>query len=727
MKFYQKIQVLFLILIMSVLSACAAGLQKKDAGQNFKLNESNNKVTATQDNNISNLVDSDMASNIVVNGKVTKQPIFILSGNLDSTDTAYAQNICNRLNNDVLNKDYVCFPYPIDDQSMAKNYIRTGTSFLKPKKQVIADFMIANVNDIMFKQYNNSGKFANYPDLDIVMFLQGTYLYMFGEQSYNAIEFKRFVSSFVAKNPGKRINVGVVNEQARVLMTTLILSNNWNNVGFNFIDVDMDKANSSTKFDLIIDAGTKIDDSVQKFLNYNPGKYIPLSLDKTLIANAQKSNPQLSKEDISEYYTQYQLTSIVKELMKIEDENQAKDTAKDTDASDDKIVNDYTDQFYDVNKYAAKKMAQQEADTKAEQTEEQNTLPPLVNNKKFPDDYNQMVFGKSKFNFNIKSLRDILKSDKTESIAGVVVNTIGIKNVLVASRASDPQMVSRVMGSFLEDYMLTKSNLPTLDLQNSTIQDILLGGLDNNKLIYHYGVLNYPKYLSNNSVDNLSRAQAIIVNTIKNNLTQNSPASFGPTLPSSSQLEYISNETKHNTVIRSQERTIKNLNSVIINIQREMNGDDQDDQQNSSDLNTDNNSSSTTTATEPAVQSTPNNNAIDHAHNTLDTSSLMVPNVTAEDASKAPEAATSTNSSAAEAPAPASPLPNSNDNSKTPVTNNSDAPVTTNTTSTGANNDASVDNTSSNTTTNDTTNKDIPVANAAATDNTATTSTAQSN
>ncbi len=120
-------------------------------------------------------------------------------------------DLCSLVNLGTSNID--CLVYPEADPNNMSSLLRRGQyADSYDRTGVNADFII--IRDDVYSQYKKGrGVIALAPDLDVLMYLNGDYLFMFANSMSNTFSFEHLS----AQKQGKQIKVGFVNQQSRVI------------------------------------------------------------------------------------------------------------------------------------------------------------------------------------------------------------------------------------------------------------------------------------------------------------------------------------------------------------------------------------------------------------------------------------------------------------------------------------------------------------------------------
>lgn len=544
-KIFMRIKFIFLFLSLLVLCSCSnAGPKTRVFGTPPPKVIPKEQVKAFKDDALSRLANRAMYNPLNIKSIEGKTPMFILSGGGLSFEPDYAQSLCSSINNNVLvSKKYLCLVYPLKNVQDAKLYLRKQVVSNNKTHNIKADFLITRVDYLMDKEFHNSGILKDLPKLDVVTFLNGSYLYLFGKTRYNKIEFTHYINN-LAKIRGygdgdiPTITIGVTNKEAKEMIKKLVSANHWK-YDFELINLygDYGKRNYK-KVDLIADFGVKVSEGVREYLGNNPqSKYLPLTISKKTIVKTQQKYPEVSVQNTTRFYNVRILNNVktvISDLENKQDSN-AKTNNKDLSQQKNSKLSDFRIKAPFVP----------------------SPVPPTE------EYYKKHVFGKTPFNFDISSVNRLTKVKTIPTFSGEDIEGIGIRNVLVSTRATNSAKPLFLLDAFLGNYNIIRSNLTTKDMQHYNEYNILFGGLYNDKLKYNFGIVNYS-YLLSSYTEKLTNMQATVAHLLDSTLTKdNYPLMYGPPPPTSAQYGNISKQTYNTQLIMKRQRTLDILHHLI--------------------------------------------------------------------------------------------------------------------------------------------------------------------
>lgn len=573
-----KLQLSCLIIVFVLLSGCFSGSKTRVLGNKVVPNNKNQEVVVNEVNFLDALNYGDTSDIEVLDiYKLiqSRKALFILTDNEDKIAKVYGTNICDSMNNRLTNQKYVCIAQPVNNfYQNAANYVNKEQNLEANKQSFTADFLITRLDYLIDKQQNNSGPLANLPYIDMVMFLNGNYLFLWGDDKYRAIELTKELENFKKSHSKKNdvFKIAVANDFAKDLLIKILEANNLTeSVQIDTIDISSTNKVAKKNYQVIAYAGSTISSEMSDYILKNYPSYVPLGMMDSVISNTMNKNQDLSSYNVSNYYTTEELLRNIN-----------------IKSSTSKMLTTNEDNKVDINN-AVK-----------EQTD--LSSKPAFTKKK---SYDQNDFSNSKFDFKVGTVPEILKVDTIVKPNDAIVNTIGIPNVLVATREASSLEIYNLLYSFIENHEFIKSSYITKDMRNFKIRDLIVSNLSKNNLIYSYGVTNFQNYYQSNSgKENISQAILDTFSIIKEKLKSvNVPPFYGPDIPSTEQVDVIDYQNKKRIILNKEIESVKSLQKIIDNIKNDIDGNKDNSASSSEDLNK-NKSSSKENVSNNVVQNT---------------------------------------------------------------------------------------------------------------------------
>lgn len=546
-----KIKYGFLLIALLLLSGCFSGSKTRlFGGAPVAVDNTNNTVAVNEVNFIDLLNDgsiSDIESLDVYKLIKSRQSIFILTNKDNAIDEVYANNICDNVNNNLTNSRYVCLAQGIKNfYQDAPEYITKSHSSPESKQLFSANFLVTRLDYLINKQKDNSGPLAKLPDLDMVMFLNGNYLYLWGDYKYNATELTKELESFKNKgNNNKIFRVAAANELAKEIVIKVLEANDLSvNVQVDIININ-NSNNNKNNYQVVAYAGNTISEDMNNYIAKYYRNYVPLGLTDSVIDKTISKNKEFSTYNVASYYTTEGLLRNINIKNSKINKSKSSNVKKEDENTGIKDRSNFSGNNEEIPAFTGKRL------------------------------YDQTDFSNSKFDFNVNTVPEILKTDTIVNPANANVNTIGIPNVLVATRKTDNLEVYNILYSFIEKHNFIKSNYITKDMRTFKISDLITSSLKNNNLIYSYGVINLLSYYQDvNGKATMSESLTEAVNTIKENIKSvNVPPLYGPNIPNPQQVDAIKYQNKRRIAVNQEIKSIEALKNIIDNIQSDINKD----------------------------------------------------------------------------------------------------------------------------------------------------------
>lgn len=283
-----------------------------------------------------------------------KNPIFFASEGTETFSYTNTMDLCSLVNLGNANVD--CLVYPEENPANIASILRRGqNSDLYERAGVNADFVI--IRDDVYSQYKKGrGSIALAPDLDVLMYLNGDYLFMFANSMSNTFSFEHLS----AKKQGKQIKVGFINQQSRVIfertLAKLFPNHLYRYTSVNVSSLERARENicNPTDIDVFIYFGGKIPSDLGKAMDDCSPIINPLTLSDSTLSDIIKQTDFFSVANTVGYYP---ISSVLNYLeIYIALENSYRNALKNDSASAEKKINldDYSSkgnvQTAEVNK-----------------------------------------------------------------------------------------------------------------------------------------------------------------------------------------------------------------------------------------------------------------------------------------------------------------------------------------------------------------------------------------
>ncbi|MDR2008167.1 MAG: hypothetical protein LBQ34_04255 [Alphaproteobacteria bacterium] len=286
-----------------------------------------------------------------------KNPIFFVSEGVDTFSYTNTMNLCTVVNLGSRNVD--CLVYPeIDINNIASVLRRGQKSDFFDKTGMNADFII--VRDDVYSQYKTGrGPLALAPDLDLMMYLNGDYLFMFANSMSNTFSFEHLS----AQKRGKQIRVGYVNQQSRVIFERT-LARIYPNHAYRYVSVDVSSREiagnnicNPTDIDIFIFFGGKLPDNLSAAMEDCASMVNPLTLSDVTLAEVVKLTDFFSVANVVGYFPTTSVINYLEIYMALERSYKAAN--QNSDASEKLNLADYADSSVSAGIQSAAAVRQQ--------------------------------------------------------------------------------------------------------------------------------------------------------------------------------------------------------------------------------------------------------------------------------------------------------------------------------------------------------------------------------
>jgi hypothetical protein len=459
--------------------------------------------------------------------KPTLDPVFIVTGITESISYFYGLEICKLLNSKKQYLSLNCMVLPVSSTKNAGNYLRRGkySNYYK-KLGVSADFIITRSNYLELHQLKK-GPLKNYPDLDLVMFLNGEYIFALAPLEKNMDVNLSSIESILTTK--QKVNILFMSTDSQSFFEEVTQNISKKSMNYTFYDYNFKEKYIMSKdseiicnlknIDLIVYVGSEFNENMIEFTQTCGKVLYPVTFKDSTINSLQTTSNEYSTANISKYYSLQILLnynnvlsykkSLSKDFGNQKEANSLKQNSKlDGDMFNVFLSNVKKDQKNNITKKEAKTVQQ------------------------------DFVFGE------------------------VAIKTIGVRYVIAATRYTKNTTVIKLMQGFLDDFSIIKGGLPTLDMSNFNLVDIIQGTQMNNSFIYHYAVGNFPKYINESRVS--TDIDKIISKIIYNNkIDSKIPKLFGPEMPNQTQIQLLNNMHSLHTKERNLQKQINGVKRIV--------------------------------------------------------------------------------------------------------------------------------------------------------------------
>lgn len=240
-----------------------------------------------------------------------KNPLFFVSEGVDTFSYTNSMDLCSLVN---LESDKVdCLVYPEEKLGDIPFVLRRGqNSDMYEQLGLNADFII--VRDDIYSQYKKGrGAIAAAPDLDIMMYLNGDYLFMFANSMFNTFSYEHLS----ARKLDKTIRVGYINQQSRVIFDRTLAklfprhSYSYKAINVSTVEDARESICNPTDIDVFIYFGGKIPSNLQEAMNECSSIINPLTLSDGTLNEVVKLTDFFSVANVVGYYP---VTSVINYL-----------------------------------------------------------------------------------------------------------------------------------------------------------------------------------------------------------------------------------------------------------------------------------------------------------------------------------------------------------------------------------------------------------------------------
>ncbi len=509
-----------------------------------------------------------------------QNPVFFLTEKIGSDNYTLSNILCNQINTSTNKVN--CVLYDVDDFSNMEGYFKKGIhSDNYETTGVDGDFAVIR-QDVVYSM-QNSDQASDYAPLDVVAYLNGTYLIAFANVVKNSFSIEQIMIK--AKNAKKVVQIGYFDERSRNIFQKYVqVLFPTNQILYAKQDLTKDTLcydNSSIDFYVYLDDG--MDENFKK-TTLSCSKYItPLTFSDDTLKKILTDNSYLSMANVSGYFDLSSLLNFSKVYQNFEKEYKAK-LSKSVNQEIDKQAKS-ANENNNVSISSPEKEPSNNTKQKSTFFTELNKANNLTNQVK-PD--NKKVLVKSADLARLKgrtgSLNNTLigvlpEVSKIVSYRGEAkkeyfssnrpVKTFGIRNVLVATRYTKSEDVIAVLDSLIQNYFDIRNHFLTPDMKKFSVSDILMGtSIDSSKYKYHSGLFSYTAS-SLMSSSYKTREQTIAMKVLTDSLPiAQKPISYVVPVPDANQLDIVYKKMQALNKRKSELRAIRIFQSDIAKVQK---------------------------------------------------------------------------------------------------------------------------------------------------------------
>lgn len=554
-----------------------------------KSNDKNSPAKPKEDENVNSMstltIDNNIKPDDTARAKLEdnlgiKNPVFFISEDINSYNYSITTDICNIINSasDVI----TCLVYPVDKIQNIPSYIRRGVNSDKYRTTgVNGDFLIVRSDLLKLATQDGKGPLGNSPDLDVLMYLNGEYFFMFTDLQRESFSLEQLV----AVRNGGVISIGYLNPQSRSIFESVIKPM-FPKARFVYKRVKENELKNNICYpndiDVYIYLGFQFTEDIKSAFNTCARNIVPLTFSDQFLSNLLEKNPVLSVANVMKYYDSTSVISYLETFVRVEKKykeflEQQQQAAQPDDKEDKGRVSKNSMQYFLGNTSVNRRVITQQnaykdntvrttvrttprnenraqpvdKDAQEAQKEDQklNDLREKANKDIVikSDDIGNLPGSKdvlgNKFVGVFPSLKKSLLSDTTPRTyisSSTTIKTFGIRNALVASRYTKQDNVIKVFDILVRDYLLMKDSFLTPDMSTFSLSDIVLGTSKTNKLFsYHPAIYSYPRLMLENGKPKTKEQSAVIRMLTTSLRYTKPPAIYGPENPSDQQLSLI--------------------------------------------------------------------------------------------------------------------------------------------------------------------------------------------
>ncbi len=537
-------------------------------------------------------------------------PIFMISEGINTTNYIYSSELCSIVN--ISDSNLTCLVYPVEKKKDIPSYLRRGLHSDKYKETgVNGDFVIAR-SDVYKLFLKGEGPLAGSPYLDLVMFLNGDYFFMFADKSKSSFS----IEQLLITKGSTPVVVGYLNAPSRKVFEDVVRplfpKNKFYYKAINIADA-VNNICKPTNVDVFIFLGQDFPSSLKEVLTSCSKSINPLTFSDANINVILENNHVFSVANVINYYDSFSVMNFVETYIKVEKSYRQK-LIEEEDRVAAAAAKLEAERKAKAENSLSKNIVSRRDNTKPKsQPRPKKTLTEtkIVRNKRtvvrkkdnvaevaekpvdeivvkesylgrelvLNDQDLQRLEGveakiDSKFLGIFPDIKHSMFEGSNVYVTGnTVVKTFGIRHVLLATRYTKRDVVMRFFDGLIKDYFLIKENLLTPDMSKFSIKDILLGSSVINNFRYHVGVFQYVRYMLERKVPKTDE-QNIAIRLLATNVREdNIPTPYGPQEPDIAQyniiaerLKDLNKKKKELASIKIFQRDVKNIQMALLSI-----------------------------------------------------------------------------------------------------------------------------------------------------------------
>ena len=525
-------------------------------------------------------------------------PIFIISEGINSTNYIYSSELCSIVN--IADSSLTCLVYPVENKKDIPSYLRRGLNSDKYKETGVNGDFVVTRSDVYKLFLRGEGSLAGSPYLDLVMFLNGDYFFMFADKSKNSFS----IEQLLITKGGTPVVVGYLNAPSKKVFEDVVRPLFPKNK-FYYKAINIGDAGNNickpTNVDVFVFLGQDFPASLKEVLTSCSKSINPLTFSDANINVILERNRVFSVANVINYYDSFSIMNFVETYIKVEKSYRQKLIEEDDKLATAAAKLEAERKAKAENSLSKNIVSRRDNNKAKNQPIQKKTLTEtkIVRNKrtvvrKKEDDtvveakpvdeiiVKESYLGKevvlneqdlqrlegveakidSKFLGVFPDIKHSISEGSSVYVTGnTVVKTFGIRHVLLATRYTKRDVVMRFFDGIIKDYFLVKENLLTPDMSKFSIKDILLGSSISNNFRYHVGVFQYVRYML--------EIRLLATNVKEDNV----PTPYGPQEPDISQYNVIAERVqdlnkkkKELASIKIFQRDVKNIQMALLSI-----------------------------------------------------------------------------------------------------------------------------------------------------------------
>ncbi|MFL1780978.1 hypothetical protein ABSA28_00691 [Candidatus Hepatincolaceae symbiont of Richtersius coronifer] len=493
---------------------------------------------------------AEVLNNNPKNSLNLKNPVFIISEGVETSNYINSTELCNSVNTQGAN--ITCLVYPVENaKSDIPSFIRNG---VKSKQYdatgVNGDFVIVR-KDIVKLYKENKGPLKGAPILDLVMYLNGDYFFMFSPKDRGAFSLEQLFSDKIKDF----IRIGFITPQSRAVFEGIVRPLFPRNK-FIFKQVSDVKGSlcSSDDVDIFMYLGIDYTSEIKEAFTNCSNKLTPITLLDSTLSSILAGNDIFSVSNVVSYYDSNSILNFQEIYTRFESEYKQKIMRKEREDQEkkDEKVEEKANYISDANFSNSGQLLIKEADIRR-----------LPGSKAVID---------QKFRGALPGIQKSLAVDtpKIYITGNTVVKTFGIRYALLASRYAKRDDVINLFDALVRNYFTLRENFLTPDMSKFGVADIILGTSPQHILDYHVGMYKYSRVLLESKLPRTAE-QNLAIRLLTTNLPQQeAPYFYGPLYPDQAQLNVISNKLvdlnqkkKEFNAVKIFQKDIKEIESAL--------------------------------------------------------------------------------------------------------------------------------------------------------------------